>query len=80
MKVDLSKIRSEIENGWLSESQVKALKSIEGIVYTYQWQLYDSLSEITDNWKLMPETINNREFNKKLECRLDYIYKMLLVY
>lgn len=79
LKIDIDKLKKEIEDGWISGRQAKVLKLLNGKTYEHTWQLYDALSGMLDEWKMLPIKIQNKEYNEKLRNRLEYLYRTFLI-
>ena len=76
LRVDPGKIK-EIEAGYLSDEQIRAVQALSGLTYDHTWQLYDALSGSSMEWKKREKNKLNKPFNKHLDEQLKYVYELL---
>ncbi|MCU0849158.1 MAG: inorganic phosphate transporter family protein [Spirochaetes bacterium] len=74
LRVNTGAISNEIKNGWFSPGQVEAVMIINGKTYYREWQFYDELSSLSDEWKKRPDLPINREYNRDMREKLKYLY------
>jgi hypothetical protein len=79
MQVNIKLIQQELRENWISREQIEALIKLDGMNFYYTWQLYDSLSSISDKWTFREATRANKLYNQTLKNRLNYIYKKFTV-
>ena len=79
VKIDLTLIKKEIKEDWISSEQIKALKKIEGIEFNYTWKFRETLGLITPSWVKKKENIKNKRYNKDLESKFKYIERKFLI-
>lgn len=69
--------RPNFGKGLLSEIQKKSLFNLIGFHFEYPWQLLDKLGNQTAEWKELPNTEENKPFNKALHTKIDYLIRKL---
>lgn len=58
----------------LSASQTAALHALSLESFAHEWQLQERLAEESFDWKLLPETRENRRHNKAIRYRLRHVF------
>jgi PiT family inorganic phosphate transporter len=76
LEVDLARIDALTETDWLAEKQRAALALLQGRRFRYAWQLDDALSELSDQWRAKPATIQNKRFNSDLRASLERLHRV----
>ena len=59
----------------MSKGQIAALRKLVGTQYHYKWALSDALEQLSDEWKKLPNTIENKRHNKEINAKLDFVYR-----
>ncbi len=75
LEVDLARVDTLLETGWLSEKQSSALAQLQGRRFRYAWQLDDALAELSDQWRAKPTTMQNEVFNRDLSGKLEKLHR-----
>ncbi len=75
LQVDLARIHTLLQEGWLGEERRAALARLQGQRFRYTWQLDDSLAELSDHWRPKPATIQNKPFNRDLRSKLEQLHR-----
>ena len=68
-------ILANLEPDWLTEEQIGALQTLSGQHFDFKWDLADALGQLTDEWKKLPEKIENKSYNKDLKAKLNFVYR-----
>lgn len=76
IEVSRSRIAS-LDTDKLTPSQLEALESLAGQTFDYRWSLADSLAQLSDEWKTLPESTVNKLHNREIRRSLDYLYRHL---
>ena len=79
LKVDLDRIKFELDEGVFTPSQASALSSINGNTYSHVWELREELQYLSDDWKLLPGTPANKKRNSDILSKIDYLSKKFWV-
>ena len=65
----------QVKEEEFTPTQLQDLYSLKSGKFLFSWELYDLLSERSDEWKYKPNTEENEEFNdelkRKYDCLLD---------
>ena len=69
----------QFADGWLSQGQLEALRSLSGKTFTFKWQLAQALADGHEEWKLLPENKINKLHNKEINERLTAIFRAFSV-
>jgi len=72
-------ILGEMDREWLGEERAEVLGSLVGQSFVYKWQLAESLSDKSDQWKLLKEMTVNKTYNKQIKSKLDYIFRTFAI-
>lgn len=72
MEITMDKINS-IDPGWISDEQKKGLEKLCGQKFMHQWQLAQALGDSSCSWQFNK---SDKNFNKNLNKKLLYIYKI----
>lgn len=64
-----------IKPDWLSSNQISALKELSGQHFDFKWDLADALEQRSGEWKKLPDTIENKSYNKDLKAKMNFIYR-----
>ncbi|MFC1671098.1 inorganic phosphate transporter [Spirochaetota bacterium] len=79
MKIDINIINRIKEISFLTDTEQKALIILKGKAYTHKWQLKDDLSKLNEAWRFKKNTAVNKNFNKTLRSKLDYLCRIFLI-
>ena len=63
--------------GTITPTQIKAVLALSGKQYQHAWQFSEALSELSAEWKLHPDTIINKTYNKRLRREIAYLIRIL---
>lgn len=66
-------IKEKIDSELFTDAQKEALIKLGGKSYIYKWKLISKLAAITSEWQLKPESILNKQFNKDLKSKQEYV-------
>ena len=58
---------------------IAALRRLQGQTFDYKWQAAEALVRESDEWKLRPETLVNKVYNKELRQKLTFVYRTFAV-
>lgn len=72
-------IAREVDKHWLTEDQMAALRSLQGRSFEHAWQFQQALAEASAQWQLRPKTTANKIWNKELNSKLSYLYRVFRV-
>ncbi|PLX43933.1 MAG: inorganic phosphate transporter [Hyphomicrobiales bacterium] len=64
---------------WLSAGQIEAVRKLKGRHFKFKWAVADALEQLSDEWRLYPDSIRNKAHNKQIKAKLDYIYRTFKV-
>lgn len=64
-----------LQPDWLSTNQIAALRKLSGRHYDFKWAVADALEQLSDEWRMLPDTIQNKHHNKQLKAKLSFIYR-----
>ena len=71
MHVNITRF-AELDQGWLSHDQLKAVYSLAGEFYRHRWQLAEALAAASPGWQPLED---NKAHNKELRQKLDSLYR-----
>ncbi len=77
--VDRGIIADEVDQTWLTPEQLVALENLSGRQYAHFWEFTKDLAEASPEWRALPDTKVNKQVNKELKKKLEYlgrIFKM----
>jgi PiT family inorganic phosphate transporter len=69
-------VSTKLDTLWLSEEQIFELKALGNRKFDYRWQFDQALKSQGTAWTSKPASINNREYNKSLIDKYEYLYRM----
>jgi len=75
VRVKMVKLPAESVKNFLSPQQVSALKLFEGRSYSHAWQLEAELASRDDSWKLKEVSVLNKQHNREIRLRIDFLLK-----
>ncbi|MBU8871952.1 MAG: inorganic phosphate transporter family protein [Gemmatimonadales bacterium] len=78
-KIDPAVIAADIDKHWLTQGQLKALRSISGRQFDHVWQLNKALADASPEWRVKPAATVNKIFNKDLKKKQDYLDRLFKV-
>ena len=59
--------------------QLQTLNSLRGMTFEFEWQLYDTLSNMSEEWQYREEIEENLEYNQKLREKYEYLISQFAV-
>lgn len=65
-----------IDPDLLSPQRMETLNSLKGETFLFEWELYERLSELSEEWQYREETEENQEYNEKLREIYDHLTKL----
>ncbi|MDH3740363.1 MAG: inorganic phosphate transporter [Hyphomicrobiales bacterium] len=68
-------IIASIEPDWMTENQISALRQLTGERFQYKWAVEDALANASEEWRLLPDTIQNKRDNKDVKAKLAFVYR-----
>ncbi len=77
--IDAILIIAKLDHTWFSPAQIASLNSISGKNYSYKWQLWNDLEQISSEWKLKPDKPENRFYNKNLKAKRELVSRIFQV-
>ena len=72
-------IAREVDKHWLTSEQMGALRSLQGRTFEHAWQFQQALAEASPHWQVRPKTPANKIWNKELNSKLSYLYRVFRV-
>ncbi|MFW9769531.1 MAG: inorganic phosphate transporter [Candidatus Thorarchaeota archaeon] len=75
LEVDLARIDTALQEGWLTDEQNAALIRLDGRRFRHAWQLDDALAGLSSQWRPKPAAIQNKLFNKDLRAKLERLHR-----
>jgi len=73
---DFQPVTEALDHSWFSDGQWRALSALAGQRFAYRWQLREALASYSDAWRPKPDSPANRRFNRELQQKFDYLYRM----
>jgi inorganic phosphate transporter, PiT family len=67
-------VANRINDPAITDEQKRTVQKLWGMHFTHRWQLDDALAERSQEWRMIP---NDKEQNKELRQKLDYIYRLI---
>ncbi len=64
-----------LQPDWLSANQIAALRKLSGQRFGFKWALEDALKQMSDEWRELPDIIQNKSHNKQIKAKLSFIYR-----
>jgi PiT family inorganic phosphate transporter len=64
-----------IDPHWLTLDQIGALARLAGQRYAHRWALAEALAKQSGDWRLRPEALVNKTYNKELRRKLDWVFR-----
>jgi PiT family inorganic phosphate transporter len=64
-----------IDPQWLSLEQIGALARLAGRRFAHRWALAEALARLDEQWRPRPDALVNKTYNKKLQRKLDWVYR-----
>lgn len=77
IRVDISALSQELQSGWLTTDQARALRKLDGRSYGHIWQMQEALSAQTAQWALKSDLPENLVHNKRIRDRIKYLVRKL---
>ena len=66
---------NELDHGWLTSDQLKAVYGLAGEFYRHRWQLSEALAAASPDWRMLEDSRANKAHNKDLRQKLDSLYR-----
>lgn len=60
-----------------SKEQIEALKKLQNAIFIHKWQIIDTLSKLSKEWRFKENVRKNRLYNKKLKMKYEILFKIL---
>ncbi len=64
----------QIDTGIFTPRQIQTLNTLEGKAFLYEWELYETLAGLSEEWQFKEDIEENREYNRKMQKRYDYLF------
>ncbi|MCD6399920.1 inorganic phosphate transporter [candidate division WOR-3 bacterium] len=71
--------KERLGTNWFNRLQIDAIKKLHGKLFVHKWQLIDTLSSMTDEWKFLPVSRSNRFYNKELKAKYETIFHIFYI-
>ena len=71
--VDPAKFAALEKLNVIGPKRLEALRSLNDKTFTYRWELVQALADGTPEWKLKPNTVLNKPYNKEIQKDLDLV-------
>ena len=65
-----------IDENFLSNQQLEALKKLERKKYKYSWQLGNALAQKSKEWELRGDGLKNKLKDREIKRKLAYLYRL----
>jgi inorganic phosphate transporter, PiT family len=72
-------LAQSLDRSWYTPGQVASLNSITGRSYSYKWQMWNDLEQLSDEWKLKPAFPENRLYNKDLKAKRELVNRIFQI-
>jgi len=73
--IDPVLIKNKIDKEWFTPSQIEALIKLQEQTFYYKWRLQSELAAQTRDWQLKENTKLNKNYNKEINAKYDFILK-----
>ncbi len=73
LKIDSAKITG-LDEKWIGKNRIMALKKLHNSIFIHKWQLIDTLSTISEDWRYKPDKPENRLYNRALRKRYEKLF------
>ena len=60
---------------WMTAGQIAAVGKLSGRQFDFKWAVADALEQLSDEWKMLPNTIENKRHNKEIKAKLSFVYR-----
>ncbi|MHB2150754.1 inorganic phosphate transporter [Calditrichota bacterium LG25] len=74
--IDSTLAGTELDAELFSPEQIEAVKKLHGQIFVHKWQLDDALAQLSPAWRLKPNTIRNKFFNKNILKKRQILYQV----
>jgi len=74
--IDSTLASTELDAEMFSPEQIEAVKKLHGRLFIHKWQLDDALAQLSPAWRLKPNTIRNKFFNKNILKKRQILYQV----
>ncbi len=68
-----------LARGGLSPAQSEAVRALAGRTFTHKWMLAETLARASPEWRFLADEPLNRSRNRKLQGRLDFVFRTFRV-
>ncbi len=72
--IDSTIAESELDPNEFTPAQIEAVKKLHGKVFTHKWQLDQALANISPAWRLKPNDLSNKFYNKSILKKRKILY------
>jgi len=72
--IDPMLIWEKIDTEWFTANQREALIKLQEKTFIYKWKLSSELVANSIEWKFKPKSIANKQYNKSLKSKYDYVF------
>jgi len=80
LEMEISKLLlRQIAPEMLTSRQLMTLNSLKGQTFFFEWEFYETLQQLSDEWRFKEETEENLEYNQDLRRILQYLRELFLI-
>ena len=72
--IDSTLAKTELDPNEFTRGQIEAVKKLHGRIFTHKWQLDDALAALSPEWRLRPNNIRNKFYNKNILKKRNILY------
>lgn len=74
LMIDSTLVNQNLNKKWFSTTQLEMVKKLHRCIFSHKWELVDTLSALTDEWKFKDKTRANRLYNKELQSKYEILF------
>lgn len=72
--IDSTLAKTELDPNEFTRGQIEAVKKLHGRMFTHKWQLDEALTALSPEWRLRPNDIRNKFYNKNILKKRNILY------
>ena len=69
------RVVADLDRTWFTPEQLAAVERLIGQWFRYRWKLAEALAAHSEQWRLREDNKVNKQYNKALQRKLDYLYR-----
>jgi len=78
-RIDSNLAIQKLNPNLFSREQIETVKKLHNEYFKHNWQIMDRLKLLSEEWKFVPDTQDNKEYNKELGRKYELLFSIFKV-